>query len=243
MSHVPTELEGVAAGQRYVGVAVIPRRRRPIEMALGRVVELGGEALLITADGSGHARYPGVEHIDLLSLEMHLGANRLIAVSPARVAGRLVGRKVRGRSLAWRVWVRSRPYKVGRFYLLWRALSSRLDVVRPADVTHVFLAGAESWPIAWQLAQLNPEIEVGWDIPVEWRVPAPPEVDEDEGDDAGVDVGTDDADDAEDGDEGTSDERPAMSEALAAPVAPETPEAFEGPEGPEGPEVHEPPTS
>ena len=102
MSTVPVELEGVAKGHRYVALAVIPRRRRPLEKALGRIVELGGEALLITADGSSYARYPGVEHIDLLSTEMNLGVNRLIAVSPVRVAGRIVGRRVGGRSLAWR---------------------------------------------------------------------------------------------------------------------------------------------
>lgn len=160
-----------AKGRRYVGVAVIPRRRRPIERALARVVELGGEALLITADGSGRARGEGVEHIDLLAAEMKLGPNRLIAVSPRRVVGKLTGKKIGGRSLLWRGWVKSRPYKVVRFYALWHALKRHLDDVRPADVTNVLLAGVESWPIAWHLAKLNPEVEMGWNVPDEWKRP------------------------------------------------------------------------
>lgn len=157
-----------AAGKRYVGIAVVPRRRRPIEKALGRVVECGGEALLITADGSSTPMYAGVQHIDLLSAESRMGLNRVIAVSPKRVAGRLVGRRIAGRSLAWRGWLRSRPYKAVRFYLLARLLRPFTDDVRPADVTNILLAGVESWPIAWQLTQVNPDIEVGWDAPPEW---------------------------------------------------------------------------
>jgi hypothetical protein len=157
-----------AAGRRYVGIAVVPRRRRPIEKALGRVVECGGEALLITADGSSTPMYAGVQHIDLLNTEIRTGLNRAIAISPKRVAGRLVGRRVSGRSLAWQAWHGSRPYKAVRFYLLARLLRPLDDEVRPADVTNVLLAGVESWPIAWQLTQVNPDIEVGWDAPAEW---------------------------------------------------------------------------
>lgn len=160
-----------AKGRRYVGVAVIPRRRRPIERALARVVELGGEALLITADGSAKARGQGVEHIDLLRDEMRLGPNRLVAISPKRVLGKLTGQKVGGRSLLWQGWVKSRPYKVVRFYALWHVLARHLDVVRPAEVTDILLAGVESWPIAWHLAQLNPEVELGWSVPDEWKRP------------------------------------------------------------------------
>lgn len=160
-----------AKGKRYVGVAVIPRRRRPIERALARIVELGGEALLITADGSSRARGEGVEHLDLLNAEMKLGPNRIIAVSPKRVVGKLTGRTVGGRSLLWRGWVKSRPYKVVRFYALWHALKPQLGVVRPADVTNVLLAGVESWPIAWHLAKLNPDVEMGWNVPDEWKRP------------------------------------------------------------------------
>lgn len=160
-----------AKGRRYVGVAVIPRRRRPIERALARVVELGGEALLITADGSSHARGEGVEHIDLLNAEMRLGPNRLIAVSPKRVVGKLAGKSVGGRSVLWRGWVKSRPYKVVRFYALWHALKPRLDEVRPGAVTDILLAGVESWPIAWHLAKINPDVELGWSVPDEWKRP------------------------------------------------------------------------
>lgn len=160
-----------ARGKRYVGVAVIPRRRRAIERACGRIVELGGEALLITADGSARARWPGVEHLDLLKDEMRLGPNRLLAVSPKRVAGKVIGRKVGGRSLLWRGWVKSRPYKTFRFYALWHLLQRYRDVLRPDDITDVLLAGVESWPIAWHLAQENPDLVMGWDVPDEWKRP------------------------------------------------------------------------
>lgn len=160
-----------ARGRRYVGVAVIPRRRRPIERALARVVELGGEALLITADGSARARGQGVDHIDLLQDEMRLGPNRLIAISPKRVLGKLAGQKVGGRSRLWQGWVKSRPYKVVRFYALWHVLQRHLDVVRPGEVTDILLAGVESWPIAWHIAQINPDVELGWSVPDEWRRP------------------------------------------------------------------------
>jgi hypothetical protein len=159
----------VAAGTRYVALAVVPRRRGPLENALGRVVELGGEALLITADGSAHPQHPGVQHIDLLHDEMCWGPNRLIAVSPKRVVGRLMGRHVGGRSFAWRHWGASRPYKVVRYYLLWRVLAHRLAEVRVPDVTNVLLAGSESWPIAWHLTKIKPGIEVGWSLPDEWQ--------------------------------------------------------------------------
>jgi hypothetical protein len=160
-----------AVGTRYVGLAVIPRRRRAIERALGRIVQLGGEALLITADGSSKPRWPGVEHIDLLNDEMHFGANRAIAVSPKRVVGKLMGRKVGGRSLAWRLWSDSRAYKAGRYYLLWHVLRRRLDEVGVDRVTKLLLAGVESWPIAWHLAKLNSTLEMGWDVPDAWQRP------------------------------------------------------------------------
>jgi hypothetical protein len=164
-----TDDQNLATGTRYVALAVVPRRRKPLEDALGRVVELGGEALLITADGSAHARHPGVQHIDLLNNEMRWGVNRLIAASPKRVAGRLVGRRVGGRSAAWRHWSSSRPYKVVRYYLLWRVLAPRLSEVRPQRVTNVLLAGSESWPIAWHLTRIKPGIEVGWGVPDAWQ--------------------------------------------------------------------------
>lgn len=161
-----------AVGKRYVGIAVVPRRRRAIEHALGRVVELGGEGLLITADGSARARWPGVDHLDLLSDEMHFGPNRLIAVSPKRVIGKLVGKKVGGRSLLWRRWSASRPYKAVRYYALWHVLRRRLDEVRVEQVTNLVLAGIESWPIAWHLVRAKPDLEMGWDVPEEWQRPA-----------------------------------------------------------------------
>lgn len=176
MSHDVPKDRQPARGKRYVGVAVIPRRRRAIERALGRIVELGGEALLITADGSSRARWPGVEHLDLLSDEMRYGPNRLIAVSPKRVLGKLVGRRVGGRSLLWRGWVRSRPYKAIRYYGLWRVLQRRRDVLRPAEITDLLLAGVESWPIAWHIAQENSDVAIGWDVPDAWKRPVEDEL-------------------------------------------------------------------
>lgn len=165
---LPTD---VASGTRYVGLAVIPKRRRAIEHALGRIAELGGDALLITADGSANARYPGVRHIDLLHDEMTHGVNRLIAVSPKRVAGKFVGKQVGGRSLAWRGWVKSRPYKVYRFSLLRKLLDAHAAEIEPDTVTHLLIAGVESWPIAWQISRTNPDVVVGWDVPDEWKRP------------------------------------------------------------------------
>lgn len=161
-----------AVGKRYVGLSVVPRRRRAIERALGRVVQLGGEALLITADGSSKARWPGVDHLDLLDDEMRFGPNRLVAVSPKRVVGKLVGKKVGGRSLLWQHWSASRPYKAVRYYALWHILRRRLDRVRVDDVTDLLLAGIESWPIAWHLVKENPDLSMGWDVPEEWQRPA-----------------------------------------------------------------------
>lgn len=176
MSHDVPKDQQPARGRRYVGLAVIPRRRRAIERALGRIVELGGEALLITADGSSRARWPGVEHLDLLSDEMRYGPNRLIAVSPKRVLGKLVGRRVGGRSLLWRGWIRSRPYKAVRYYALWHVLERRRDVLRPADTTDLLLAGVESWPIAWHIAQENSTVAIGWDVPDAWKRPVEDEL-------------------------------------------------------------------
>ncbi|EWT07567.1 hypothetical protein N864_06390 [Intrasporangium chromatireducens Q5-1] len=150
---------------------MIPKRRSTIENALGRVVELGGEALLITADGSGRAARPGVRHLDLLRREMHWGPNRLIAASPKRLAARLVGKKVGGRSLAWRRWVASKPYKVVRFHILSRVLAPLNGELRPSEVTHIVIAGVESWPIAWHITRFNPEAQIVWDVPGEWRTP------------------------------------------------------------------------
>lgn len=168
--------EQPARGKRYVGLAVVPRRRRAIERALSRIVELGGEALLITADGSSRARWPGVEHLDLLADEMSFGPNRLIAVSPKRVVGKIVGRKVGGRSLLWRGWVKSRPYKAVRYYGLWHVLQRRRDVLRPREITDILLAGVESWPIAWHIAKENPDVAIGWDVPDDWRRPVEDEL-------------------------------------------------------------------
>ena len=171
MSHDVAKDQQPARGKRYVGLAVIPRRRRAIERALGRIVELGGEALLVTADGSSRARWPGVEHLDLLADEMRFGPNRLIAVSPKRVLGKVMGRRVGGRSLLWRGWIRSRPYKAVRFYALWHVLQRRRDVLRPTEITDLLLAGVESWPIAWHVAQENHDVTIGWDVPDAWKRP------------------------------------------------------------------------
>ncbi|GAB2747556.1 hypothetical protein GCM10027039_01470 [Terrabacter koreensis] len=166
----PTATSGpLAAGTYYVGVAVIPKRRKTIEDALGRVVELGGESLLITADGSGKAAHAGVRQIDLLRREMGWGPNRLIAVSPKRVAGRVVGKKVGGRSWTWRHWVGSRPYKAVRFHVLSRVLAPLESQLRSSEVTHIVLAGVESWPIAWYITRTNPDVQMVWDVPDEWK--------------------------------------------------------------------------
>lgn len=157
-----------AAGAYFVGVAVIRKRRQKIEHVLGRVVELGGESLLITADGSARAGEPGVRHIDLYNREMRWGANRIIAVSPKRMVGKVVGKRVLGRSAAWRHWVTSRPYKVVRFHVLSRVLAPLAGEVRPAEVTHIVIAGVESWPIAWWITRSNPDAEIVWDLPERW---------------------------------------------------------------------------
>lgn len=160
-----------AAGSRFVGLAVVPKRRMAIEHALGRIAELGGDALLITADGSSRARFPGVRHIDLMQQEMRHRSNRLIAVSPKRVAGKLVGKKVGGRSLAWRLWSKSKPYKVFRFRLLGELLEKYSADVDPKTITHLLIAGVESWPLAWRISRTNPDVQVGWDVPDEWKRP------------------------------------------------------------------------
>lgn len=168
-AQTPQGPEHPAAGAYFVGVAVIRKRRQTIENSLARVVELGGESLLITADGSARAAEPGVRHIDLYHREMRWGVNRLIAVSPKRVIGRVMGKRVGGRSAAWRHWATSRPYKVGRFYVLARVVAPLAGDIRPAEVTHIVIAGVESWPIAWWITRSNPDAEIVWNVPDSWR--------------------------------------------------------------------------
>lgn len=153
---------------RVVAVAVTPRRRRQVLRLLGQVAAAGGQALLVTADGArGGAPPAGVQVLDLLRDERRWGPNRLIALDPRRVLARLSRRPATttGASPAWRRWVGSRPYRLVRYWVLWRVARQHLDVLRPAEVSHVLVVGIESWPIAWHVLRASPAASIGFDLP------------------------------------------------------------------------------
>lgn len=152
---------------RVVAVAVTPRRRKQVLNLVAGVVRSGGEALVVTADGGrGDEPAAGVTRLDLLADERRWGPNRLLSSDPRRVIAALTHHGApQGAAPAWRRWVASRPYRVVRYWVLWRVARRHLDVLRPDQVTHVLVVGIESWPIAWHLLRSSPGATIGFDVP------------------------------------------------------------------------------
>jgi hypothetical protein len=153
---------------RVIAAAVEPARRAAVVAVLNRVVEAGGSALLVTADGGG--RSPGlsaqVETLDLVAGERRLGLNRLLVRDPARLIARITRRPApKGAAPAWARVSGSKPYRMLRPWLLWRVLRHRLSEVRVGDVDHVIIVHQNSWPIAWQLHRRNPAATIAYEIP------------------------------------------------------------------------------
>jgi len=162
------KIDGLPAPHpRVVAVAVTPRRRKSVLYMLDQVVRSEGEALLVTADGGrGDKPAVGVIHLDLLADERRWGPNRLLSVDPRRVVAALTRRpRPPGAAPVWRRWVASRPYRVVRYWVLWRVARRHLDVLRPDQVSHVLVVGIESWPIAWHLLRSSPGATIGFSVP------------------------------------------------------------------------------
>jgi len=75
---------------RVIAAAVERSRRRGVIRKLNRVVENGGTALMITADGCERPEelHPAVQVLDLQAGERRLGINALLTRDPARGGGR-----------------------------------------------------------------------------------------------------------------------------------------------------------
>lgn len=157
------------ARPRVVALAVTARRRKSVLLMLEEVVRCGGEALLVTADGGrGDQPATGVIHLDLLADERRWGPNRFLTVDPRRAVAALTGRpRPGGAAPVWRRWVASRPYRVVRYWVLWRVVARHVDVLRPDQISHVLIVGIESWPIAWHLLRTSPLATIGFSVPVE----------------------------------------------------------------------------
>jgi hypothetical protein len=157
----------VGGRPRVIAAAVERSRRHGVIRKLNRVVENGGTALMITADGSERPEelHPAVQVLDLRAGERRLGLNALITRDPARLVRRARGRAISGPSPAWAWLSASKPYRMIRPWLLWRVLRRRLEVLRVAEVDHVIIVHQNSWPIAWQLHKLNPAISISYEVP------------------------------------------------------------------------------
>jgi hypothetical protein len=169
---------------RIVAAAVERARRAATIRTMNQVVAAGGSALLITADSRERPveLAPEVEMLDLSATERTLGLNRLLAMSPARLVAKVRGTQVSGPSRTWAAVHGTKPYRMLRPWLLWRALRRHLDTVRVDDVDHVIIVHQNSWPIAWQLHRRNRAITIAYEVPAEvWEkagreVPPPPRI-------------------------------------------------------------------
>ena len=164
----PVSASGPVPGRPRVVAAAVERSRRPgVIRKLNRVVENGGTALMITADGCERPEelHPAVQVLDLQAGERRLGVNALLTRNPARLVHRARGRVVAGPSPTWALVSASKPYRMIRPWVLWRVLRRRLDLLHVADVDHVIIVHQNSWPIAWQLHRLNPAISVSYEVP------------------------------------------------------------------------------
>jgi len=159
--------QGPALTGRVIAIAVVDRRRSAMENLLTRVAEAGGEAVLLTADGGRPAaRNAAIQRVDLVDRERRLPLNRLAGVSPSRLVRRVAGRRGGGASWAWRRLSGSRPYRVIRPWILWRALRPMLAELAPERTDHVLLVGLESWPIVWNLLRRNETMTYSYDLPI-----------------------------------------------------------------------------
>jgi len=152
---------------RVVAAAVERTRRKGVIRKLNRVVENGGSAVMITADGGERPPelHEAVQILDLQAGERALGPNQLVTRDPMRLVRRAQGRQVGGPSPAWAALSGSKPYRMVRPWLLWRVLRHRLDALRVGDVDHVIIVHQNSWPIAWQLHRRNPAISIAYELP------------------------------------------------------------------------------
>ena len=174
------ESQPVPGRPRVVAVAIGWAHREVTVAKLNRVIAAGGTALLITAEGG--ERPPeladGVDTLDLQSAERDLGLNKVITRDPIRLVRRAQGKPVEGQSWAWARVSVSKPYRMLRPWLLWRALRHRLAAVRLDELDHILIVHQNSWPIAWQLHRLNPRVTISYEIPDElflrYGRPVPP---------------------------------------------------------------------
>ena len=153
---------------RVIAAAVERSRRRGVIRKLNRVVENGGTALMITADGCERPEelHPAVQVLDLQAGERRLGINALLTRDPARLVQRARGRAApAGPSPTWAFVSSSKPYRMIRPWVLWRVLRRRLEQLHVEDVDHVIIVHQNSWPIAWQLHRLNPAISISYEVP------------------------------------------------------------------------------
>ena len=152
---------------RVIAAAVERSRRRGVIRKLNRVVENGGTALMITADGCERPEelHPAVQVLDLQAGERRLGINAVLTRDPARLVQRARGREIAGPSPTWAFVSSSKPYRMIRPWVLWRVLRRRLEQLHVEDVDHVIIVHQNSWPIAWQLHRLNPAISISYEVP------------------------------------------------------------------------------
>jgi len=152
---------------RVVAAAIERTRRRGVVRKLNRVVEGGGSAVLVTADGGERdpELHPAVQVLDLTAGERGLGLNAVLTRDPVRLLKRARGQQVSGAAPAWAAVSRSKPYRMIRPWLLWRVLRHRLELLRVGDVDHVIIVHQNSWPIAWQLHRRNPAISIAYELP------------------------------------------------------------------------------
>lgn len=154
---------------RVVAAATEPARRAAVIRTLNEVVAAGGSALLITADSRPRPEdlSEAVEVLDLSATERRLGLTRLLTRDPARLLAKLRRSQVSGPAPLWTAVRESKPYRMIRPWLLWRALRRHLAEVRIGDVDHVIIVHQNSWPIAWQLHRRNPAISIAYEVPAE----------------------------------------------------------------------------
>jgi hypothetical protein len=178
---------------RVVAIGWPNEQRVALLNQLGYVYRAGGEPILIVADRAAWEPISRPIRVIELPPERQLSPiDRAVAIPPRRLAlgaygwwrarraksriGRIlvlllmflgVTRRSRSRPGWWPTWERTQFYADTRGWAYWEALAPHAHEIQPATLDYILFRDLSAWPVAWHLAEDNPDVKVGASVPAD----------------------------------------------------------------------------